>query len=144
VLARSPKSQPVLRTSDASEPATPEAEPAEPRPVREREIYNPEPPVQGAPPEVRYLKGTLVNINCTEDSAVLTIKQDRKASEPVRVVHLKVRSLAQLIVLDPIGSGKKIDCGEADIPVGINYRVEPQGDAISGVVMTVELYPPKR
>ncbi len=144
VIARGPKSQPVLRASDTREPAGPEAEPVEPTPARDREVYNPEPPPPNAPPEVRYLRGTLAYVECADDTAVLTVKQDRKASEAVRVVHLKVRSLAQLILLDPTGSGKKIECGDADIPVGINYRVEPQGDVVAGVVMTIELYPPKR
>jgi hypothetical protein len=88
---------------------------------------------------VKYVKGTLADVACTEDAAVLTVKLDA-----ARVVRLKVRSLPQLILLDPTGSGKKIECGGAEIPVGINYRVEPQGDTITGVVMTVELYPPKR
>lgn len=143
VLARAPKSQPVLRTAESSEPPViePEPERVEPPPARdrEREVYNPEPPAPGAPPQVKYAKGTLADVACTEDAAVLTVKL-----EAARVVRLKVRSLAQLILLDPTGSGKKIECGGAEIPVGINYRVEPQGADVAGVVMTVELYPPKR
>jgi len=70
---------------------------------------------------------------------VLTVKL-----ESTRVIRLKVRSRAKLLLLDPTGSGKTIECGAADVPVGINYRVEPQGTDVAGVVMTVELYPPKR
>ncbi|HSC78096.1 MAG TPA: tetratricopeptide repeat protein, partial [Candidatus Acidoferrales bacterium] len=139
VLSRAPKSEPVLRTTDSAEPVVVEPEPVEPRPVRDREVYDPEPPPPSAPPQVKYVKGTLADVACTDDTAVLTVKLD-----VARVVRLKVRSLPQLILLDPTGSGKKIECGGAEIPVGINYRVEPQGDTISGVVMTVELYPPKR
>ncbi len=143
VLARAPKSQPAPPTTESPEPVVVEPEPeperVEPRPARDREVYDPEPPPPSGPPEVKYVKGTLADVACTEDAAVLTVKL-----EAAPVIRLKVRSLTQLLLLDPTSSGKKIECGGAEIPVGINYRVEPQGTDVAGVVMTVELYPPKR
>ncbi|HXE74453.1 MAG TPA: tetratricopeptide repeat protein [Candidatus Xenobia bacterium] len=148
VLSRAPRSQPVPRASEPVEPTVVEQEEeperVEPRVEREREVYNPEPAPPSAPPEVKYVKGTLVDVACADDAAVLTVKLEGKPGAATRVIRLKVRSRANLLLLDPTGSGKTIECGAADIPVGINYQVEPQTAGVVGVVMTVELYPPPR
>ncbi len=95
-------------------------------------------------PEVRYVRGTLVDVRCPDDSdsAVVTISAERMPGEAARVVHLQVRSRARLIVLDPTNSGRRLECGPAEAPVAVNYRLEALGETVSGVVMTIEFDPP--
>ncbi|MGH9789517.1 MAG: tetratricopeptide repeat protein [Candidatus Acidiferrales bacterium] len=127
----------VLMEGDSSVPTGP--------PVNVRDPVEP-PPAPAAPPEVRYIRGTLVDVRCADDAAVVTVSLERKAGEPARVVHLAVRSRARLILLDPSNSGRQLECGPADVPVAVNYRVEAAGETVGGVVMTIEfnLPPPPR
>lgn len=113
-------------------------------PVNVRDpVEPPQPSAPAAPPEVRYIRGTLVDVRCADDdTAVVTVSLERKAGEAARVVHLKVRSRTRVILLDPSNSDRQLECGPADVPVAINYRVEAQGDMLGGVVMTIEFDPP--
>lgn len=139
---RRDRSRARLRPRDASEEEAPES--VEHPSARDAQPIEPpsSPAPVGPPPEVRYLRGTLVDVACSGDTAVLTIATKEEKGRPARVIHLAVRSLSKVLVFDPTKSGQKLDCGEANVPVTINYRVEPQGEAISGVVMTIEFYPP--
>lgn len=131
------------RLEPSPEPRS-EPEGFEPQPVRARQPVEPQPAAPpAAPPEVRYVRGTLVDVKCQDDSAVVTVKLERKAGEPTRVLHLAVRSRAQLIVIDPTDSGQALGCGPAETTVAVNYRVEAAGEALAGVVMTLEFNPPK-
>ncbi|MCI0402352.1 MAG: tetratricopeptide repeat protein [Acidobacteria bacterium] len=109
-----------------------------------RDSVEPTPAAPAAPPEVRYIRGTLVDVQCSDqdDSARVTVSLDRKAGEAARVVHLRVRSRARLILLDPTKTGRQLDCGPAEAAVAVNYRLEAQGETVSGVVMTIEFDPP--
>ncbi len=115
-------------------PARPAAAPVEPPP----------PAAPGSPPEIRYVRGTLVNVACAGEGAVVTLQEESRKGAPGKTLHLAVRSLQRVILIDPTESGKKLDCGPSGLPVSINYRVEPQGPSVAGVVMTIELYPPER
>jgi len=140
-LSKPPGPTRVVMEGDSAVPAGP--------PVGVRDPVEPAPTTPPAsPPEVRYIRGTLVDVGCTDDSdtAVVTVSLERKKGEPARVVHLAVRSRARVILLDPANSGRQLDCGPADVPVAVNYRIEAQSGAVSGVVMTIEfnLPPPPR
>jgi len=115
-------------------PARPAGEPVEPPPAA----------APGSPPEIRYIRGTLVNVACAGEGAVVTLQEASRKGAPGKTLHLAVRSLQRVILIDPTESGKKLDCGPSGVPVSINYRVEPQGPSVAGVVMTIELYPPER
>ena len=117
-----------------------------PEPVaRVHRPVEPQPPPQpGSPPKVSYAQGTLVNVACaSDDSAVVTVATETEAGAQPETIHLAVRSLSRVLLLDPTESGEKLECGPSGLPVGINYRVEPQGPNVAGVVMTIELYPPE-
>lgn len=103
------------------------------------------PPSQaiGGAPRVAYIRGTLVNAVCSDDQAVLTVVEQTGDGQP-NSTYLMVRSLKDALVLDPTESGKKIECGTLAIPVGINYRIQPQGLNISGIVITIEIDPPEQ
>ncbi|MFQ5695574.1 MAG: hypothetical protein ACE5HB_06265, partial [Terriglobia bacterium] len=118
-------------------------EPAEAQPVpREDPVEPPPAPAPPAPPQVSYLRGTLVNVACSEDdSAVLTVREQSKKK---RNLQLAVRSRTRVLLLDPTESGQTLACGPSGVRVGINYRVEPQGPSLAGVVMTSEFNPPSR
>ena len=115
-------------------PARPAGEPVEPAPAA----------APASPPEIRYVRGTLVNVACAGEGAVVTVQGESRKGAPGKTLHLAVRSLERVILIDPTESGQKLDCGPSGVPVTINYRVEPQGPSVAGVVMTIELYPPER
>jgi hypothetical protein len=85
-----------------------------------------------------------VDVKCADedDSARITVSLERKAGETPRLVHLKVRSRARLILLGQ-GDDDQLPCGPAEVPVAVNYRLEAQGEMVSGVVMTIEFNPPR-
>ena len=120
--------------SSEAAPARPAGEPVEPAPTA----------APASPPEVRYIRGTLVNVACAGEGAVVTLQEESRKGAPGKTLHLAVRSLQRVILIDPTESGKKLDCGPSGLPVSINYRVEPQGPSVAGVVMTIEFYPPER
>lgn len=126
--------------------SVPEEEtPGPPIPDFEEAAERPPPAPPPEPPMVAYVKGTLVNVACPEeDSAVLAIKQESRAQQTPQVIRLLVRSRRQVIQMDPTGSGQKLSCGLSEIPVGVNYIVEPGLAEAAGVVMAIEFYPPKR
>ncbi len=108
-----------------------------PTPAPTQPVSRPPASTQSEPPTVVYLKGTLVNVACSDDRAVLTVQEEVKKGTG-RVVHLAVASLKNLIVIDPSESGKKVECGAAGVRVGVNYRAHPDGPNVAGTVMTVE------
>lgn len=128
--------------------AAPEPERAEPL-LREggprepgRANYPSEPPATAppaAPPRVEYLRGTLVNVECSGDTAIIAVQPETKKKEPAaEPVRLAVRSRSRLLLIEPTDSGRALECGPAGIPVGINYTVRPDEPGIAGVTMTIE------
>ncbi|MBI2956689.1 MAG: tetratricopeptide repeat protein [Acidobacteria bacterium] len=131
---RQRQSRPAARHSEAESPES--AQPAAPPAA---EAVEPPP----APPEIRYLRGRLTEVACSGEAAILTIETEGKPSKEERLTRLAVRSRSRVIVADPTDSGWKLECGAADVPVAINYRVEPQENNVAGVVISIELHPPK-
>ncbi|MGH9814425.1 MAG: hypothetical protein ACRD4T_14935, partial [Candidatus Acidiferrales bacterium] len=97
-----------------------------------------------AAPEVRYIRGTLVDVKCTDedDSARIYVSLERKPGESPRLVQLKVRSHARVILLGTTDGREQLDCGPTEVPVAVNYRVEAVSETVGGVVMTIEFNPP--
>ncbi len=115
-------------------------------PASSRQSAPVEPPASkpAEPPKVSFVKGILVNVACSGDAAVITVQPESKGKSKRDVIHLAVPSLSRLLTIDPAGSGKKLECGAPGISVGINYRVQPDGPNIAGVVMTIEFQPAER
>ncbi len=114
-------------------------------PVGARDPVEPPPATTpSAAPEVRYIRGTLVDVKCADedDSARIFVSLERKAGESPRLVQLKVRSRARVILLGTTDGREELGCGPAEVPVAINYRLEAQDESTSGVVMTIEFNPP--
>ena len=114
-------------------------------PVNVRDPVEPPPAsTPSAAPEVRYIRGTLVDVKCSDedDSARIYVSLARKAGESPRLVQLKVRSRTRVILLGTTDGREELGCGPVDVPVAINYRLEAQGEEISGTVMTIEFNPP--
>ena len=107
-----------------SEDVRPPAEPVEPPPA----------PAPAEPPKARYLRGKLVSVACSEDTAVLTIQAESKEGAPPKTVRLLVRSVASLLVL---GSAGRLDCRAAGVIVAVNYILQPDASGSDGIVMTI-------
>ncbi|MFQ5926456.1 MAG: DUF1570 domain-containing protein [Terriglobia bacterium] len=106
-------------------------------------VEPPPTPAPAEPPKMRYLRGTLVNVACSGDAAVLTIQEKSKKGKTQKTIRLAVPSRARVVVLGS-GGGQKLECEAKGVPVAVNYRVQPAGADIAGVVMTIAFYPPER
>ena len=95
-------------------------------------------PAPAAPPKMEFVEGTLTEVACDGEGAVLTVRPKGRKAKLLRVA---VRSLERALVLDPTHSGQKLVCGEASTRVAVNYRVQPREPDIAGVVVTIEFNP---
>jgi thioredoxin-like negative regulator of GroEL len=137
------QSAPVPTGEVAPRPVSEETPRREIRPsggTRTSEPVEPPPTEQPRnPPRVEYLRGTLVNVACSDDAAVITVQPEAKRKEAAaKPVHLAVQSRTRILVIDSTDSGKTLECGAAGTPVGVNYVVQPEGPTLSGIVMTIE------
>jgi tetratricopeptide (TPR) repeat protein len=135
-----------LREFEEGEPTQPDVR----EPAIERKGIRPggepvEPPAVPSPAEpapMAYVRGVLIQVACSDDSAAITVQSKGRKGETGEVIHLAVRSRKRVIILDPTRSGWTLPCGPAGVPVGINYRREPQGPSIAGTVVSIEAHPP--
>lgn len=124
------------------EETAPGEEPARPRRTRLAEPVEPPPgPPTVISQKVDYVHGTLINVACSDDAAVVTVQASGEGEGSERVVHLAVRSRAKVILMDPTDSGQKLECGASGIPVGVNYRLQPEAPSVTGVVLSIEFFP---
>ena len=80
-------------------------------------------PAKPDPRKVQYLKGTLLNVQCSEKSATLKVNSGKKTW----TFNVPDRSRAVLIGAD------NFECGWHDVPVSINFRASggASGDIVS-------------
>lgn len=95
-------------------------------------------PVPATPPKMEFVVGTLIEVACDGEGAVLTIRLKGRKAKPLRVA---VRSRERVLLLDPTNSGTKLVCGTMSARVAVNYRVQPRAPDIAGVVVTIEFNP---
>ena len=109
-----------------TDPTSPQwKRPAEEKPkvAAESEDTSENAPAKPDTRKVQYLKGTLLNVQCSDKSATLKVTSGRK----MWTFNLPDRSKAVLIGAD------SFECGWHDVPVSINFRAsgKENGDIVS-------------